>query len=299
MSAIVAMPAAPLYDMGWNLPRVSPRRVQAVRQPAFPLYEGGAFYDGVSGLGADPAKIVGASAPIAATATSTILASMWAGTSMASWAGPIGVGVGVLLGVIAGLWAAHEARVKGAKAENQAINSAVQTFDAGLHAIFDAANSSDPAKNVPGSIAAQQVQQLYSDFWAHMAPYMHSPGTADASGGGVNCGQGLNPAGPCVGTPGGHKCDKSCTATCCVGCQDLYPTMLQAIQVLNSPTGGTVQVCAIARSSYGANARGGYSLTYTPPTASSMVSSLFGGDGGLSLLPLLAIGAVAFFALRG
>ena len=286
----VAAPAVPLYDMGALTPRVRARSVQTVRQPDYPLYDGW----GLHGIGADPARILAATAPIAATTSSMMASSMLA----TSWAGPIGAGVGLLVGVIAGLWAAHEARVKGAKAENQAINSAVQTFDDGLHAIFAAANSSDPSQNVSGSVAAQQVQQLYADFWAHMSPYMHAPGTADTSGGGVNCGAGLNPAGPCQGTPSGHKCDKSCTATCCVGCQDLYPTMLQAVEVLNSPTGGTVQACAVIRSSYGASGRGSYSLTYTPPTMAGMASSLFGGGGGSSMLPLLALGAAAFFLLR-
>lgn len=307
----VSQPAAPLYDMGWALPPVVPRAAQTVRRPAFPLYDGGAFYDGLSGLGVDTARIVGATAPIAGKGTAAILTSL-----AVPGAGLIAAGVTVLVGVIAGLWAAHNARVKGARAENEAINSAVQTWDAGMRAIFDAANSSDPAKNVPGPVAAQQVQQLWSTFWAQMSPYMHSPGTSDTSGGGVHCGDGtLNPGGPCTGTPGGHKCDRSCTATCCVGCQDLYPSMLQALNVLNSPTGGTVQVCTVYGSGYGAQQRGGYTLTYTPPTLPSIastavsdvgsaISNLFGGStpgaagGGSSLLPLLAIGLVAFLALR-
>jgi hypothetical protein len=308
----VSQPSAPIHDMGWALPRVRARSVQTVRQPAYPLYDGGAFYDGLHGLGVNAPAIVGAGAPIIAKATTGILTAT--GT-FGSFAGPVGAGIGVLVGVIAGLWAAHNARVKGAKAENQAINSAVQTFGAGLKAIFAAANSSDPTQNVSAADAAQQVQQLWSTFWAQMSPYMHSPGTADTSGGGVNCGSGLNPAGPCQGTPGGHKCDKSCTATCCVGCQDLFPTYLQAMQVFQSG-GGTVQACTVYGSSYGAQQRSGYTLTYTPPTLQSTVSSvassvesslsnLFGGSpstpgssSSFSLLPLLAIGAVAFLALR-
>jgi hypothetical protein len=181
-----------------------------------------------------------------------------------------------------------------------------------MKAIFAAANSSDPTQNVSAQQAAQQVTQVWQQFWGAMSPYMHSPGTADASGGGTNCGSTqLNPQGPCAGTPNGHMCDSACTATCCVGCQDLYPSMLQALQVLSSPTGGQVQVCAIASSKYGASARGGYTLSFTPPQISPLssitggltsdLSSLFGGSsttGGTSLLPLLLLGALAFFALR-
>ena len=280
------------------------RNVHTVRAPAYPIYEGW----GLHGLGQEGGKILAATAPVAATATTTAITPFLTWAGMASWAGPIGAGVGVLIGVIAGLWAAHAARVAGAKHENQAINSAVQTWDAGLKAIFAAANSSDPSINVSGPTAAAQVQQLWSQFWAQMFPYLHAPGVADSSQGGVNCGSTtLNPAGACAGTPGGHKCDNSCTATCCVACQDLYPSMLQAIQVLNSPSGGMVQVCAIARSSYGAQARSSYSLTYNPPAIqggagaalTSGISSLFGGGAaGGSFLPILAFGALAFLLLR-
>lgn len=303
MNMVSQMPA-PLYDMGARLPRVRPRSTHTVRQPGYPLFEGW----GLHGLGQEGPQILKAAAPIAATATTAILtpvftsgATVGAGAAAGSWAGPIGAGVGILVGILAGLWAAHQARVKGAKMENQAINSAVQAWDAGMKAIFNAANSSDPTVNVSGAQAANQVQGLYAQFWAQMSPYMRSPGTSDTSGGGVNCGSSqLNPAGPCAGTPGGHKCDASCTATCCVGCQNIFPSMLQAMQVLNSPTGGTVQVCAIAGSKYGANARSGYTLTYTPPTVtgiSSDLSSLFGGGAGASssssmLLPLLVAGAI-------
>ena len=299
---MVSQLSAPLYDMGHRLPRVPSRYTHTVRQPSYPLYEGW----GLHGLGQEGPQIVKATAPVAAASTTAILSTVEAGTTIGSWAGPIGAGVGVLIGIIAGLWAAHSARVKGAKQENQAINSAVATWDAGMRAIFQAANSSDPTINVSGPAAAQQVQQLWGQFWAMMSPYLHAPGTSDASGGGMNCGSPqLNPAGPCAGTPGGHKCDASCTATCCVGCQDLYPSMLQAVQVLNSPQGGTVQVCTVSGSKYGANARSGYTLTFTPPQISPVstsggISNLFGGGGtagGSSFLPLVLIGFVAYMVL--
>lgn len=315
---VVRQPGAPLYDAGYRLPGVRPRLTNTIRQPLYPLYDGW----GLSGLGVNAPGILAASGAIAAKGVSTLITSAASSgaisSSVGALAGPIGAGVGILISVIAGLWSAHNARVAGAKQENQAINSAIQTWDAGMQAIFAAANSSDPTQNVSGAQAATQAQQLFSQFWAEMNQYMHAPGTADTSMGGTNCGSTtLNPAGACAGTPQGHQCDKSCTATCCVGCQDLYPSMLEAIQVLNSPTGGTVQVCAVASSSYGANARAGYTLTYSPPNISvagagasivtdltSGISSLFGGStSGTSgttgsLLPVIAIGALAFFLLR-
>lgn len=313
---VVAQPGAPLYDAGYRLPRIPTVWRQTVTRPAYPLYEAGAFGHGLGAANA-PA-ILAAGGTIAAAGVKTAITSAVASGSLpasfGALAGPIGAGVAILASIIAGLWSAHNARVAGATHENQAINSAVQTWDQGMKAIFAAANSSDPSQNVSGSQAAQAVQQLWGQFWATMAPFMHAPGTADTSMGGVNCGSTtLNPAGACAGTPGGHKCDKDCTATCCVGCQDLYPAMLEAIQVLNSPNGGVVEVCSIAGSGYGANARSGYTLTYSPPAIAaagasigtdltSGLSSLFGGSAtagtGGSLLPLLAIGALAFLVLR-
>lgn len=294
---VVSQLAAPLYDAGYRLPRVRQRLTNTIPQPWYPLYDGWGLHGWAEhGLGAVNAPaLVAATAPLAASLIG----------------GPIGAGIGALVGIISGLWAAHNARVAGATHENEAINSAVQTWDAGMKAIFAAANSSDPTQNVSGAQAATQVQQLFQQFWAAMAPYMHAAGTADSSMGGTNCGSGtLNPAGACAGTIGGHMCDSSCTASCCVGCQDLYPTMLESIQVLNSPSGGTVQVCQVSGSKYGANARAGYTLAYTPPAISAVsgssvvsgLSSLFGGATGApsggSLLPLVAIGALAFLLLR-
>lgn len=245
----------------------------------------------------------------------SIAASTGAFSSLGVWAGPVGAGIGAVVGVIAGLWAAHSARAKGAKTENAAVNSALQAFDGSLQALFQAANSGQ----ITGTQAAGVAQQILGNYWAGMAPYMSGPGRADASGGGGRCGDGtLNPGGPCTGSPHGPMCNKACTAGCCVGCQDLYPSILQAIQVFNSPTGGTIQVCNVSNSSYGVASRGGYSLTYTPPaptsaaglanaltnpaaasaTTAAISSSLSTPVAGIPLWVLLAGGAAAYFALR-
>lgn len=204
-------------------------------------------------------------------ASSALLSASQGAAQGLALGGPIGAGIGALAGAIAGLWASHAARTKGAKAENQAINSAVSTFDQGMQAIFAAANSTNPLTSITAAQAAQSCQTLLQTFFQVMAPFTHGPGAADASNGGMNCGNGtLNPGGPCTGTPGGHQCNAQCTATCCVGCQDLYPTVLQALAVFASPTGGTVTACTVYGSKYGATQRGSYNLSYTPPAASSV-----------------------------
>jgi hypothetical protein len=82
----------------------------------------------------------------------------------------------------------------------------------------------------------------------------------------------------------------------------LYPTILQAVQVFNSPTGGTITACGVASSKYGASARSSYSLTYTPPSiagaAGGLLSDLTGSGGSGSLLLPLALVAGLYFAMR-
>ena len=277
-----------------------PRYVLGYDRPPVTLEEWKTQY--LAGLGINAGQVIGASAPIAGAATSGIISSVAAGTALASWAGPIGAGVGAIVGVIGGLFAAHAARAKGAKTENDAINAYLPAFDQGLQTIFQQANSGQLA----ASDAITAVNQLWAQWWANISPYTSGPGRADASKGGTNCGNGqLNPAGPCTGTPGGHKCDKSCTAGCCVGCQDLYPTILQAIQVFQNPAGGTITACTVYGSSYGASQRGSYTLTYKPPAAAGVAASLgsalnFGGSsgGGSSLFVLALIAGGVYLATR-
>jgi gas vesicle protein len=313
----VAAPAYPLYDMGALTPRIHPRATQAVREPAYPLYEGwglhgfGAASISPGGAGIGPWSVVGPATVCkgGGTACSAAISAAQGAAQGFSIGGPIGAGIGAIAGAIAGIWASHAARAKGAKTENQAVNSAVQAFDQSIKAIFDAANSSDPTVNISGAQAAEQCQQVLQAYWQSMAPFMTGPGRKDSSNFGANCGDGsLNPAGPCAGTPGGHKCDSHCTAACCVGCQDLYPTILQAVQVFNSPTGGTITVCGVASSKYGASARSSYTLTYSPPTfagqAGGLISELTsgfttgaGGGGTTSalLLPLALVAGLLLF----
>jgi hypothetical protein len=250
------------------------------------------------GLGA-PVNTGGIIASGAGTATTAIVSSVGADTALGSWAGPIGAGVGAVVGILAGLWSAHNARVKGAKAENQVVGSALQTWDAAIQAIFQGANSGA----LTGAQAAQLVQQQLQTYWAAVAQVRGMPGVADNSSGGARCGSytsGVTP--PC--SPG-HPCTKACTAGCCVGCNDLWTSTLDAVRVLNSPTGGTFNVCTVYSSGYGLAQRPQYSVTYTPPAGSTgTVASALGLSGSTVLgIPtwLLAaggIGAAIWFGTR-
>jgi hypothetical protein len=302
MNTVIA-PAVPLYQQGYGAVRHARRFSHLAVAPKIPLHSlgwMGANVPGLISIGATIGTKVATPGIVAATgATGVAAGALTAG---------IGAGVAILVGVIAGLWAAHEKRVAGAKAENDAINSAVQTFDAGIKAIFAAANSSDPTQNVTGAQASQQVQTLISTFFAQMAPYTHAAGAADASNGGANCGwTSLAPGSDsCIVPANVHHCDKSCTATCCVGCQDLMPTVMQAQAAFASPTGGSVKVCTVVGSKYGAVTRSSYTLTYTPPkiTVSSGVSSILsdltgsGSTGSSNWLPWALAGLAAFLVLR-
>lgn len=311
-SPTVVAPGVPLYQMGFldaearrhGARRRSYASAPTVNAPRTPLYLQGWGLGDYAATGIQTGAAVGSKvATSALTSSGTIAAG--------SLAIPlIGAGIAIVGSIIAGLWAAHAARAKGAQTENAAVSSAVQAFDGGMKAIFDAANSSDPAKNISASQAATAVQQLYTQFWQGVCPYTTGPGRADTSGCGANCGGPTSTSSPCAGMPYGHKCDKSCTVSCCVGCQDIKPSVDMAVSVFQAG-GGTVQVCNVTGDHYGLQSRGSYSLTYTAPTiaqqAGGILSSITGGGGAASLLsptgsgsllPLLAIAAIAFFALR-
>lgn len=272
------------------------------------------YLRGWAGLGADVATTTISTAGAVGSKVATGALTSSGAIAVGSLAIPlIGAGIAIVTSIIAGLWSAHEARAAGAKTENAQVSSAVQAFDGGMRAIFSAANSNDPSTNISATQAAQAVQALYSQFWASCCKFTQGLGRADTSNCGASCGGPTSTSAPCAGMPYGHKCDTSCTVSCCVGCQDIKPSADMAIAVFQA-NGGTVQVCPIAGDKYGLASRGGYSLTYTAPAiansvassvagaASGLLSDLTGGSasaaGGSSILPLLALAAVAFFALR-
>jgi len=288
MNAIAA-PVTPMREAGW-MPQLAARPMYpaSIHAPKVPLNQ-------LGWMGAAPAgpALISMGAPIAGAVTTSILA---ADTAVGAAAGPIGMAVGAVIGVIAGLWAAHDARAAGAKNENAALSSAIQAFDGSLQAIFQAAN----AGTLSAADAITQCESVLQLYWQHMAPYMSGPGRADNSGAGQSCGTYV----PGVTTPcnSGKKCDKTCTAGCCYGCNGIWPTILYAIKVFQSG-GGTLYVCTAYGDKYGLAQRDGYNLTYTPPAASasgavSSIESALTGGSGSSMLPLLLLGLAAFLVLK-
>lgn len=242
------------------------------------------------GLGAISApKILGSTASVAAAGAG--LAATAAGLGAA--AGPIGAGVGALVGIIAGLWSAHDARVAGATNENSAVSSAVQAFDAAMQAIFQYANSGQ----VTAAQAAQQVQSVYQTYWQEIAPYQTGPGTGDASHGGLNCPQ------LAAAQAKSNQCNSSCTVGCCVGCMDLYPGVQNALAVFANPSGGVASFPTVFGGPFGYAGRPGYSLTYTPPPAGSaagVASAVTSGSvAGIPLWLILVGGLGVVWAATG
>lgn len=280
----VRAPEFPLYLSG-NLSGYLGEAVYApypatVRAPKIPLYQLGAR--GLRGL---RASRLGSSTPLplweligpavvakGGGAAASALESAAAGAAQGAAFGPIGMAVGAVAGAIAGLWASHAARAAGAKNENVAVNSAVVAFDGSLKAIFGAANSTEMSTQITASEAITLLAQTLQSYWAGMAQFMTGPGAADASQGGTKC----QTVAVCnqQSSPG-LKCDKSCTAGCCVGCDVITPTINQAIAIFRAG-GGTLNVCEVYGSGYGATTRQSYTLTYTPPAATAAAAAAGG-----------------------
>jgi hypothetical protein len=229
-------------------------------------------YGAAAKLGVITPQEGGVLSTAAGVGTTVGVSALASGTAIGSFAGPIGAGVGALVGVIAGLFEASAARAKGATEENQAINEYLPSWDSGLQQIFAAAN----AGTITGAEAASLVPSLMSAWWQAAAQFKGLPGVADASGGGGNCGSYISgQTTPCTPS-GGPGCDKSCTAFCCVGCHDLMPSAQDAIRILGLSQGGSVNVCTVYGSGYGATQRNGYSLSYAAPKIAAPVATATG-----------------------
>jgi hypothetical protein len=234
--------------------------------------------------------------PLVATGAS-VGTSLATASAIGAWAGPVGAAAGAIVGIIGALWSAHNARAKGAKTENQFLNSAVTAFDGSLQAIFQQAN----AGQITPAEAISALQSILPAFWASVAQVQNLPGTADASNHGANCGSYVpGQTTPCTPT-GAPACNKSCTASCCVGCHDFFPTIQYAIYIFQQPKGGSFNVCTVYGDSYGLNTRGQYSLTYTPPPAGSASAAAVSTASALGIpVWALALGGAAalYFATR-
>lgn len=175
------------------------------------------------------------------------------------------------------LLAAHTERLHNAISENQAIPEAVAAFDKDITEIVN--------ELARGQINAQQAIAYLDQVDSQVYSYMHSlvgkTGTAWNGG------------------PG--KCDKKCTAACCVYNNDLQPAIHGIVGAIQQG-GGTVNVPMVyppSNSSYGSFSRAAYQVNVSVPNVlQSSVGGITGSTGGHVALVVLLIGG-GFFALRG
>lgn len=207
----------------------------------------------------------------------------------ASVGGPIGAAVGAVKGVITSLvseLAQHSARLQGAKTENAAIPQVVSAFDADIQEIVSAYNS--------GAATPQEVLSAVQSVDNDITNYLKS---GIVSSGKFRPGTSWDAA---TGFSG--KCNKVCTAGCCVYYGDLGPVLsLIALAVSGQPLysqwdsndprwSGTVgnasiQVPKVFSSKYGGANREGYTISLKRPTVisnpgsviTSTVNKLLGG----------------------
>jgi hypothetical protein len=307
----IAAPLTPLYQLG-ELARASRPLIRrrhkfggSVRNPG-PMYQLGAA-----------AQIVGATAPIAAVATTAAItaaaggSAAAAGTTAGAVAGPIGAAVGAIIGIVAGLMAAHELRARQARNENAAVNLGVQGFDEGVKQLAAAYRA--------GQISTTDVQQglqvIMGNYWNEVGAQIQ-PGRNGCSVGAA-CPPDTSPAGGPGYTPSEHgaqPCTGAIGAACCIGCYPLSESItnpngiLAALAGQSSSTNGPykAEVLAVGASKYGTNFRAAYTLDFTPPApspgpiaglASAIGPTAVGGSGGSVLVPL-AVFLLAFFLLR-
>lgn len=293
-SARVLAPEIPLHSLGADArgPLVVRHRrpSRTVYAPRTPLYQLG-WYD-LQGLGTG-AQIVGATAPIAAVATTSLLSSF---TTVGAAAGPIGAAAGAIVGLIAGFMAGHELRKKQAQNENAAVNLGVPGFDQGLRQLQQNYKA--------GQISAADVQQgvsvLLQNFWQEVAPNIQ-PGR-----------NGCNNGSTCpIEIPGKQPCQGSIGAACCVGCYPITQSIsnpdgvLAALAGQSTAKGGpfSAQIMAIGASSYGTSYRAPYTLDFTPPPRpvaqgiSSIPGEITSVIDAVTGLPVSAAGTPSFVPL--
>lgn len=204
---------------------------------------------------------VGAGAGIAASAVG-LGAGLQAGTIGLAGAIPLvgGIAAGVI--AIAGIFiSGHNKRVAGAKNENDALGKLMPQFRDAVEGTLQQAN----AGQLSPQDAVNQLEQIRQSFWSAMSQFQSGPGQATH---------------PCTPVPGGAcdvgngygntKCDKSCTASCCIGCGIVEPVICNAKNVI-AAGGGSFHFPA-----FGPNPKytaepgfAGFTVTYNPTSHST------------------------------
>jgi len=186
----------------------------------------------------------------------------------------ITAGIGAGVAVILALFAAHKARVAGAKSENAAVGILVPQAQQELQKIASLYNSGQLSQQD----ALTYIQQVATAFQQGIAPYQTGPGqhtTACASS----------------TVPPGTPCNKNCTAGCCVYCNNIIQWVAAATAAVQSATGGTAQMNQVYGSpQYGYSGQGAWSLQFAPPggSTSSLASAVSGSVEGVPLWVILA-----------
>lgn len=173
--------------------------------------------------------------------------------------------IGSLVAPIFSLLAAHSARVKGATDENSGLNNIIPAITADIQGINAAYN----AGQINDSQAIAALQTVYQNYWNYMTQFRGKPGVA---GGASNCQ-------PSNASNSGTKCDKTCTAGCCHGCNYTKSNVEACIRAIQNG-GGTVTLQGegnqTGTSKFGGGIFASYSLTWRPSAAqTSALGSLF------------------------
>jgi hypothetical protein len=207
-----------------------------------------------------------------------------AGTTAAVSAGTIAAGsalsialpvVGVALSAVIGaLFAAHAARVAGAKQENTVLNSLIPTVQQAVATVFDQLNSG--AATPSDGIAA--LNQIESSYWSAVSQVEHAPGQAGNSSQcvtGASAGLHItgttsvqDPPGSSFSGYGPAHFDKSCTASCGVGCMWVASWVQVGIKLIQAK-GGQVTFDGVVGNTYGLQNYPPLTIEYTPPPAGS------------------------------
>jgi len=119
--------------------------------------------------------------------------------------GGVTFGIGALVGLAAVLWGKHEARIKGAKSENQGWNVIVAGFQESLRGIIGALN----AGQIDSLTAVNELKDLKLRIWNSAQQFNRQPGV-DFAGGKSQPGLGD------IQQTWTIKCDKHCTIGCCL-----------------------------------------------------------------------------------
>jgi len=179
----------------------------------------------------------------------------------------IGAAIGAVTQIVGALLQAHDARLKGATAENKIVGAMIPIQRKNLQTILDGVSSG----KITPSQGIAYVQQVEAAFWANLPP--SGPGVA-----GTRSRSGCSSApistwpGLTYGAPGG--CGKGCTVGCCVGCTWIVNSTNKTIGMLQGNLSSPQTITAIPGDKYGMPNFPAVTLTYKPPTNVATTSFL-------------------------